>query len=69
MFMPRDKMEKYLNEFKSNFERNVGLAKDKFDKPLNRPEHEFSHGMDAARYGAAKVLSTWYQPKPMRTNI
>ena len=47
---------------------NYCWAKDKFGKPLDRPEHEFSHGQDAARYGAAKVLSTWHQPKAMRVN-
>lgn len=54
-----------------NFYREISnycWARDKFGKPLDRPEHEFSHGMDAARYGAAKVLSTWYQPKTMRVN-
>lgn len=35
---------------------NYCWAKDKFDKPIDKPEHEFSHGMDAARYGATKVL-------------
>lgn len=35
---------------------NYCWAKDKFDKPIDKPEHEFSHGMDAARYGVAKVL-------------
>lgn len=48
---------------------NYCWAKDKFGKPLDKPEHEFSHGQDAGRYAAVKVLSTWYQPKPMRTNI
>lgn len=35
---------------------NYCWAKDKFDKPTDKPEHEFSHGMDAARYGVTKVL-------------
>ena len=35
---------------------NYCWAKDKFDKPIDKPEHEFSHGMDAARYGVSKVL-------------
>lgn len=47
---------------------NYCWAKDKFGKALDRPEHEFSHIPDACRYGAAKVLSTWLKPKPMRTD-
>ncbi len=35
---------------------NYCWAKDKFGKPIDKPEHEFSHGMDAARYGTAKAL-------------
>lgn len=35
---------------------NYCWAKDKFGKPVDKPEHEFSHGPDAARYGAAKAL-------------
>ena len=35
---------------------NYCWEKDKFDKPIDKPEHEFSHSMDAARYGATKVL-------------
>lgn len=35
---------------------NYCWAKDKNGKPIDKPEHEFSHGMDAARYGAAKAL-------------
>lgn len=35
---------------------NYCWAKDKFDKPIDKPEHEFSHGMDAARYGVSKAL-------------
>lgn len=35
---------------------NYCWAKDKFGRPIDKPEHEFSHGMDAARYGVSKVL-------------
>ena len=30
---------------------NYAWAKDKFDKIINEPEHDFSHGPDALRYG------------------
>lgn len=35
---------------------NYCWSKDRFDKPTDKPEHEFSHGMDAMRYGVSKVL-------------
>lgn len=35
---------------------NYCWAKDKFDKPTDKPEHEFSHGMDALRYGVTGLL-------------
>ncbi len=35
---------------------NYCWQKDKFDKPTDRPEHEFSHGMDAMRYGVTTVI-------------
>lgn len=35
---------------------NYCWAKDKNGKVTDKPEHEFSHGMDAMRYGASKVL-------------
>lgn len=35
---------------------NYCWAKDRFGKPMDKPEHEFSHGMDAMRYGVSKVL-------------
>lgn len=35
---------------------NYAWAKDKDGKPTDKPEHEFSHGMDALRYGVQKVL-------------
>lgn len=34
---------------------NYCWAKDKMGKPTDKPEHEFSHGMDALRYGVASV--------------
>ncbi len=36
--------------------QNYCWAKDKDGKPTNKPDHEFSHGMDSIRYGAGKVL-------------
>ena len=35
---------------------NYAWEKDKFGKPTDKPEHEFSHLMDAARYACNKVL-------------
>lgn len=35
---------------------NYCWEKDKFDKPTDKPEHEFSHGMDSMRYGVADLL-------------
>ena len=29
---------------------------DKEGKPTNKPDHEFSHGMDSMRYGVSKIL-------------
>lgn len=43
---------------------NYCWEKDKFGRLTDRPEHEFSHGMDAIRYGAAKVLASWANPTP-----
>lgn len=42
-------------EFKKEIQ-NYCWAKDKDGKPTGKPDHEFSHGMDAMRYGAGKVL-------------
>lgn len=42
-------------EFKKEIQ-NYCWAKDKDVKPTDKPDHEFSHGMDAMRYGAGKVL-------------
>lgn len=35
---------------------NYCWAKDKDGKPTNKPDHEFSHGMDSIRYGVSKIL-------------
>lgn len=35
---------------------NYCWAKDKDGKPTDKPDHEFSHGMDSMRYGVTKVL-------------
>lgn len=35
---------------------NYCWAKDRFDKSTDKPDHEFSHGMDAMRYGVSKLL-------------
>ena len=36
---------------------NYCWAKDKDGKPTDKPDHEFSHGMDSIRYGVTKVLN------------
>ena len=35
---------------------NYAYAKDSHGQPLDRPDHEFSHGMDAMRYAVTSVL-------------
>lgn len=35
---------------------NYAWAKDKFGRPTDKPEHDFSHGMDAMRYAVAHLL-------------
>ena len=35
---------------------NYCWAKDKNGRPTDKPEHDFSHGMDSIRYGVTKVL-------------
>lgn len=35
---------------------NYCWAKDKDGKPTDKPDHEFSHGMDAMRYGVQKAI-------------
>lgn len=42
-------------EFKTEI-LNYCWAKDKNGKPTDKPDHDFSHGMDAMRYGASKAL-------------
>lgn len=36
--------------------QNYCWAKDKNGKPTDKPDHEFSHGMDSMRYGVAHLL-------------
>ena len=36
--------------------QNYAWQLDKAGKPTNKPEHEFSHGMDSMRYGVADLL-------------
>ena len=36
--------------------QNYCWAKDKNGKPIDRPDHEFSHGMDSMRYGVSSLL-------------
>lgn len=42
-------------EFKGEI-LNYCWLKDKNGKPTDKPDHDFSHGMDAMRYGASKAL-------------
>lgn len=35
---------------------NYAWEKDKFGKPVDKPEHEFSHLQDALRYACSRVL-------------
>ena len=35
---------------------NYAWEKDKYGKPIDKPEHEFSHLMDASRYACARAL-------------
>lgn len=47
--------EKNCPEFKKEIQ-NYCWEKDKDGKPTDKPDHEFSHGMDSMRYGVSKVL-------------
>ena len=47
--------ERNCPEFKKEIQ-NYCYAKDKDGKPTDKPDHEFSHGMDSFRYGVTKVL-------------
>jgi phage terminase large subunit len=42
-------------EFKKEID-NYCWAKDKNGKPTDKPDHEFSHGMDSMRYGISSIL-------------
>ena len=47
--------EKNCPEFKKEVQ-NYCWAKDKDGKPTDKPDHEFSHGMDSMRYAVTKTL-------------
>lgn len=47
--------ERNCPEFKKEIQ-NYCWAKDKDGKPTDKPDHEFSHGMDSMRYAVGKVL-------------
>lgn len=47
--------EKNCPEFKIEIE-NYCHGKDKDGRPIDKPDHEFSHGMDSFRYGVTKAL-------------
>ena len=47
--------EKNCPEFKKEI-MNYCWAKDKDGKPTDKPDHEFSHGMDSMRYAVTKLL-------------
>ena len=47
--------EKNCPEFKKEIQ-NYCWAKDKNGKPTDKPDHEFSHGMDSMRYAVTKTL-------------
>ena len=47
--------ERNCPEFKIEI-GNYCWAKDKNGKPTDKPDHEFSHGMDSFRYGVTKAL-------------
>ena len=47
--------ERNCPEFKIEIS-NYCWAKDKNGKPTDKPDHEFSHGMDSFRYGVTKAL-------------
>lgn len=36
--------------------QNYCWEKDRNGKPTDRPDHEFSHGMDSMRYGVSRLL-------------
>lgn len=47
--------ERNCPEFKKEIQ-NYCWAKDRDGKPTDKPDHEFSHGMDSMRYAVTKVL-------------
>ena len=47
--------ERNCPEFKKEIQ-NYCWAKDKDGKPTDKPDHEFSHGMDSMRYAVTKAL-------------
>lgn len=47
--------EKNCPEFKKEIQ-NYCWSKDKDGKPTDKPDHEFSHGMDSMRYAVTKAL-------------
>ena len=47
--------ERNCPEFKKEIS-NYCWEKDKNGKPTDKPDHEFSHGMDSMRYGVSKIL-------------
>lgn len=47
--------ERNCPEFKKEIQ-NYCWEKDKNGKPTDKPDHEFSHGMDSMRYGVSKIL-------------
>ena len=47
--------EKNCPEFKKEIQ-NYCWETDKDGKPTDKPDHEFSHGMDSMRYATGKVL-------------
>ena len=49
--------EKNCPEFKKEIQ-NYCWSKDKDGKPTDKPDHEFSHGMDSMRYAVTKALIT-----------
>ena len=48
-------MKRGCVEFKKEIE-NYCWGKDKDGKLTDKPDHEFSHGMDSMRYGVTKIL-------------
>ena len=47
--------DKNCPEFKKEIQ-NYCWEKDKYGKATDKPDHEFSHGMDSMRYGVSKIL-------------